>query len=360
MNSNSNKKSATTNNKYQSTFMPIFQEAEAKIKRLIVFAFWVAMLRPTLLAEIATIIKDTAKKIPNDLKDKDKYIKGLKQSSFLLVKKFDKMSDNWKRIRRKADVEIHITPQKMYEEHMWSQAKAAPYMQDYNKKLKEFVKNTSDQAFTVTESDKKHPISLWQKAEIDVRHEKQMQMLDDCKRTGSDLWWISSHPDCSERCEKFQGELVSLSKHAKAPQKKYRKYSDIRKDSFVCDHIDGHKVYSLSDITSCTDKYGYNNMIISGFNCRHHLIEYRHESVAPKSYSNTDIKKERAIEQRIRQMERNIRLLKTRLNNSMVINDTKTVSKLKQQIKFAVNEYKRYCDVNGYAWYDYRIRILKE
>lgn len=337
--------------------MPIFQEAEAKIKKLIVFAFWIAMLRPQLVKEILSVINDAAKKIPSDLKDKDEYIKGLKQSSFKLLKYYDKMSSDFKRVQRKINVKASASPQKMSEEQLWAQAKAAPHMENYSKKLKEFAKNVSDESFVVTEKGKKHAISLWQKAEIDVRRENQDKMIEEAKASGTDLWWISSHVDCSERCEKFQGELVSVTKHAKNPQKSYKKYSDINKDSFLCGYKDGHKVYSLEDIRSCTDKYGYNNMITSGFNCRHYITPYQKNSVPPKQYDGHDIKKERAIEQRIRQMEQNIRLLKTRLNNYIVLGEKEIVSKLRQQIKFAVNEYKRYCDVNGYAWFEYRINI---
>ena len=67
--------------------------------------------------------------------------------------------------------------------------------------------------------------------------------------------------------------------------------------------LDGYWVYSLTDIMAQVDKYGYNNNIICGFNCRHHLIAYRPNDVPPKEYSDQDIKKEREINTKLRAKE---------------------------------------------------------
>lgn len=357
MNKNLNKRSATTNNEYQSTFMPIFLDAEARIKKLIVLAFWVAMPKQMLIYQILAIITSVKNKIPNDLKDKDVYIKGLKTSSLSLVKQYEKANTMFTKFKRQIDLPRYITPERINQYDMWSQAKGSVYVENYSKELKKFINNVSDSTFVAQETDKTHPISLWQKAELDVRYTNQLKMLEECKATGKDLWWISSHPDCSERCSIFQGELISLSKHAKNPQKRYKKYSDINKNRFVCGEKDGYKVYSLTDIKAMTDKYGYHNNIISGFNCRHHLIEYKENFVAPKEYSEQDIKKQREIEQRIRNMERQIRSLKMRKNDYIIIGDKKMISELTKRIKEAETKYKKFCDVNGYAWYQYRINV---
>ena len=46
-----------------------------------------------------------------------------------------------------------------------------------------------------------------------------------------------------------------------------------------------------------------------------------------------------------------------KLNDYTIINDKKTMSILNQRIKVAVNDYKQYCNNNGYAWYKYRIDV---
>lgn len=362
-------KSASTANQYQSTFMPIFADAESRIKRLVVFAYWTGMPKTMLLAQIALIIKQVKKDIPTTLYNREQYINGLIKSSQRLVAENDRMNLFFRKINNKVVMYnergeiIRIrTPQQFKEiqltqtQKLWSEAKGVPYIEKYDVQLRKYINNVSDRPFVSDEKGKK-PISLWQKAELDVRHNKQMEMYEDLMKANVEYAWISSHPDCSERCEMFQGELVSLTKHAKNPQKSYRKYKDIKKDRFVCEEKDGHKVYSLPDIMACTDKYGYNNMIISGFNCRHRLSPYTNGSTAPTQYSKGEVAKQRTIEQKIREKERHIRLLKMKLNDYTIIDDKKPMSILKKQIKLAENEYKHYCERNGYAWYKYRIDV---
>ena len=51
------------------------------------------------------------------------------------------------------------------------------------------------------------------------------------------------------------------------------------KSKFICDEIDGHKVYSLPDIMAMTDKHGYHNNIICicayDCNCRSSICRYQ-------------------------------------------------------------------------------------
>lgn len=349
--------------------MPIFADAESRIKRLVVFAYWTGIPKSLLLFQIAEIIKQVKSQIPTTLYNREQYINGLIKSANRLVADNDRMNLFFRKINNKVvlynergEVLRIRTPQQFKDfqltqtQKLWSEAKGVPYIEKYENELKKYIDNVSEKPF-VTDEKGKRSISLWQKAELDVRHNKQIEMIDDLMKAEVEYAWISSHPDCSERCEMFQGELVSLTQHAKNPQKSYRKYKDIKKERFVCGEKDGHKVYSLPDIMNCTDKYGYNNMIISGFNCRHHLSPYTSGSVAPTHYSKGEVAKQRAIEQNIRDKERNIRLLKMKLNDYTIINDKKTMSILNRRIKVAVNDYKQYCNNNGYAWYKYRIDV---
>ena len=349
--------------------MPIFADAESRIKRLVVFAYWTGMPKSLLLFQIAEIIKQVKSQIPTTLYNRQDYINGLIKSANRLVTDNDRMNLFFRKINNKVvlynergEVLRIRTPQQFKDfqltqtQKLWSEAKGVPFIEKYENELKKYINNVSEKPF-VTDEKGKRSISLWQKAELDVRHNKQLEMIDDLMKAEVEYAWISSHPDCSERCEMFQGELVSLTQHAKNPQKSYRKYNDIKKERFVFGEKDGHKVYSLPDIMNCTDKYGYNNMIISGFNCRHHLSPYTSGSVAPTHYSKGEVAKQRAIEQNIRDKERNIRLLKMKLNDYTIINDKKTMSILNRRIKVAVNDYKQYCNDNGYAWYKYRIDV---
>ena len=349
-------KSASTNNQYQSTFMPIFSDAEAKIKQLVVFAFWTKMPKTMLIYQISEIIKQVKKDIPKELYNREAYINGLVKSSNALVNKYYKASLMFENYRQRLvkgehlmrfvnspeDLQKLMSKQTPTERHrMWATAKGSPNVADYEKKVKKFIESINDKPFTTDEKGKK-PISLWQKAELDVRYNKQMEMLKGLRDEGVEYCWISSHPDCSKRCEKWQGKLVSLNMPSKM-------------SGFRVQKLDGHWVYSLTDIMAQVDKYGYNNNIICGFNCRHHLTPYTPGSVAPKEYSVEEIKKQREIEQSIRAKERKIRLLKMNLNDYTIINDKKMTSILKRRIKLSVSDYKKYCEHNGYAWEKYRI-----
>ena len=375
-------KSVSTNNLYQSTFMPIFQNAETKIKVLILTAFLLMYDKSVLMTEIMTLIKEVDKKIPKDLKDRQTYLNGLNRSASKMVYQFYDLPklnyiNNKERvlkivegkkpiINNPSQLETYITQNKPKLD-LWAEQKGVPYIKDYGKQVKTKVNELAETSITTDEPDKKS-ISLWQKAELDIRHDNQMQQLNDLTDSGVELAWISSHPNCSKRCEAWQGELVSLTQRAANPDKSVKNFK-YRKSSFVVGKVDGHKVYSLLDIMDTETGNGYTNNIINGFNCRHHLVPYTKGTSAPKEFTEKEIKQQREIEQNIRDIERNIRKLKSKLaleekKLALTKKDTiesKTIANnvklLKKEIKSLTDYYKSYCERNGYSWYQYRIDI---
>ena len=362
-------KSVSTNNLYQSTFMPIFQEAEKKIKQVILLCFLLYLTMPVLMNKVSEIIRDTVKKIPEDLPDRESYINGLNRKTQILITiyyskpkaRYESLKTSiYNLIDERPDISSPSELASYIESNretlnMWAERKGVPYIRDYPKELKLRLNKLANEELTTSESGKK-PITLWQKAELDLRHEKQMSMVQDLIDSGVEYAWISSHPNCSKRCEKWQGKLVSLTKHATMP-------------NFRVERLDGIWVYSLPDIMSQVDKYGYQNNIINGFNCRHHLTPYKKGTVAPTRYSKEEIATQRAIEQRIRELEREIRKLHSKLSlleiqlkvynksNKTIAKSIKTeITNLKDEIKYLTAYYKKFCEVNGYAWYDYRIQ----
>ena len=119
---------------------------------------------------------------------------------------------------------------------------------------------------------------------------------------------------------------------------------------------EGHWLYSLPDIMAQVDKYGYKNNIICGFNCRHKLHPY-HGQLAPEHFEKEDVKRQRLIENKIRQMEREIRKVKENAYLAEKAGDAKEAKILKRRSKYMVERYKSFCDRNGYAWENYRIQI---
>ena len=111
----------------------------------------------------------------------------------------------------------------------------------------------------------------------------------------SDLLLISTHSLCSDRCFPDQGKTVSASLPA------------IDADSWTGRYTSkGDRIYSLKAMLSRVDSKGYHNFIISGFNCKHHLLPI---------YDGEDVKRDveppehHHGEARLREMERNLRRL---------------------------------------------------
>ena len=342
-----------TNDLFQSTFMPIFQKAETKIKLLILAAFLYSETLLSLRNKIDGVILWVSKQIPKDLNDRAAYIRGLKVSSerFILLY-YKKPQVSYK--LAKQDLLNSVppgkkapsikNPQELLDftsnpKNMWAEAKATPNVINYPKEIKKRIEEMGKQPVVTHEPGKK-PISLWQKAELDVRYEGQMQMLDDLKKEGVQYAWTSSHPDCSKRCQPWQGKLMDLTSHAKGTNHQVTS-------------IDGHPVYSLVDIMAKTDKYGYHNNIICGFNCRHKLIPYKPGQYGPEQYSQKDVAKQRAIEEHIRLLEREIRQMKSDAILFEKAGQIKIAKDINNRVKILVSKYKAFCERNGYAWNEY-------
>ena len=371
----SNLKTNITNSVYQSKILPVIQKAETEIKKLVAYYGMFLKSRVELLSRINGIIMAVNKRLPISLYDRESYINGLKTTAMKMVNEFyDKVVARFNIIagalllmsfKKKVDNPYKLqkliaedsSTRKFIQDNqrkidVWAMQKGYPNVIDYPKELKERLHGLA-KTETVTSEPGKKPITVWQKAELDIRYENQLKMIDDMKQSGVKLAWISSHPDCSKRCQAFQGCLVSLDLHAKNPQKNVKNYR-YNKSSFIVGNVDGNPVYSLLDIQDCETGYGYKNNIITGFNCRHKLRAYTPNSVAPQEYDAAEIKKQRIINQKLREMERKIRYLKQQaiLYNSI---DKLKAREYKRQAQLLTEQYKRFANKYGYAWYQWRI-----
>lgn len=352
----------TTNASYQATFMPIFYRAELEIKKKITKAIMTLMPEDLLRRTLNEYIKLIDSRIPQDLENRNEYINGLKEKTNKMIKEYYSRAKtdfliiaalilaNTKKVAKPIKVNTPLElitklkeDKKAFKLDMWSQQKAAVRVENYYKKVDEAINKMSKEPITTKSEDGKKNISLWQKAELDVRHKEQMAKVEKLKEDGVTLAWLSSHPDCSKRCQKWQGKLVSLKEHAKMSGMRVGK-------------VDGEWVYSLTDIMAQKDKYGYENNIISGFNCRHYLIPYEKGKKPPKEYSEQEVKKMRAVSQKIREFEREIRNAYIQAENRKAMNDTKGYKHFLNRAKNLERQYKEYCERNGFAWESERIR----
>lgn len=184
-------------------------------------------------------------------------------------------------------------------------------------------------------------LSLRLKSELYIRYKWQQDNLNRLKESGEKLVWISSHVNCSERCQPYQGRLYST-------------------DGTSGRTEDGHNFVPLE---TATDRYYmtkkgrvWKNGTLTGFNCRHYTIPYEPNGVTPETFDDSEIEKARAIETQQRRLEREVFHAREdyysfRGKNAVMAMKyyRKAVTKKKEYIKF--------CTDNGVAWYPSRIQV---
>jgi len=348
-------KTNLTNSPYQSQFLPLIERAEIEIKKLVQFYALNKKNKIELRNKIDGIIKAVDKRLPTLLYDREKYLIGLKRLSEKLIREFyDAVVNRFfmvlaglSMLNLGKDFESVKTPldlvkyEREHKRDLWAKQKAFPNVENYEKELKERITEMAD---TQTSSD---GMSLWQKAEMDIRHENQLKMIQDLIDSGVQYAYTSSHPDCSKRCEKWQGKLYDLlATHSELSGYRMRK------------KVDGHTVYCFEEV-SRIHQYGKKgqdfgeNSIIRGYNCRHRLIKYEGQ-IEPEEYSAEEVKEQREINTKLRQMERQIRLYKQKY---ILYNKTnpRLAKKYKAKAIQLTEKYKAFAEKNGYAWYEYRL-----
>ncbi len=311
------------------------QRLERAIKVLILLCALNLVSRNILLYKINVLISKYNKELPKELIDRDKYIVGAYSSAMTMVKQvYEPLVYNFvpsENIQKPID----------YVKDLTILEKGSPTEKYYPTLINNALKNLNRRELVYSDNGKK-PISLWQKTELDIRHEEQMKMVQRAIDSGHDLWWLSSHANSSERCEPWQGKLVSLS------------LPPIDNSFWTGKVVDGHKVYSFNAIENVVDKYGYKNNIINGFNCRHKLIKYVKGKDEPIHYDKNDVDQVRKLEKIQREMERAIRKKKTELATTELVDKDKA-KKLKRQIRGLTAQYRDFCYKHGLVREDYRI-----
>lgn len=163
------------------------------------------------------------------------------------------------------------------------------YSKDYfEKDVKPIIERLSKQ-YPMDVDDVAGRMSLRGKAELEVRYQHNLDMIQDLKDKGHRLVICSTHSDVSERCAPWQGRVYSLDG-----------------TSGVTD--DGRKYVPLETATDIyyTTKSGktYKNGLL-GFSCRHFLVPYKSGYHFPKPNAKEE-RKQYEITKKQRQLERNV------------------------------------------------------
>lgn len=204
------------------------------------------------------------------------------------------------------------------------------YMKKVNSAFTELINSTAKDEYSAR-------VSLRNISEMTVRYEAKQAEIQSLIDGGEDLVWISTHANCSKRCEPFQGKLYSMSGRS--------------------GRIDGIEYRPLSVATDVyyTTKSGktYKNGCISGFNCRHKLIPYR-KGNKPIEVSAKVIARERKINDTQRRMETAIRHER---ENALLAVDPKLRTQARKKAAEMNKQYRKYCLDNKVPYYPQRLKI---
>ena len=204
------------------------------------------------------------------------------------------------------------------------------YMKQVNSAFTELINSTAKDEYSAR-------VSLRNISEMTVRYEAKQEEIRQLIDSGEDLVWISTHANCSKRCEPFQGLLYSMSGRS--------------------GRIDGIEYRPLSVATDVyyTTKSGktYKNGCISGFNCRHKLIPYR-KGNKPIEVSAKVIARERKINNTQRRMETAIRHER---ENALLAVDPKLRTAARKKAAEMNKQYRKYCLDNKVPYYPQRLKI---
>lgn len=186
-----------------------------------------------------------------------------------------------------------------------------------------------------------HINSLRNRAELEVRYNGHLENIRNLREQGHRLVIASTHADCSERCAKLgQGRVYSL-------------------DGTYGVTPDGRKYVPLEVATDVyyTTKAGkvWKNGLL-GFNCRHYLVAYKDGFRFPKP-NVAEERKQYAITEEQRHLERNVRYWRTRAIYEKGI-DKKAYKKAREKAISWNNRYIEFSHNNGRAYYPSRTKIL--
>lgn len=212
--------------------------------------------------------------------------------------------------------------------------------QEYGKIYMERVKKALD-GLIASEVKYDEHISLRNIAEMTVRYEKTIKSLEELKARGINLIVTSRHENCSKRCEKWQGGHYTLD----------NTYQEVDGIQFI-----PLKVATDQYVTTKSGKT-YKNGHLTGYNCRHYAIPYK-KGYEPPMVTKDVVAKQRAIDQRMRELERLVRHWKEKAKMYESTNFTKEYKNAILKVRYWKKQYEVFCRANRRAIEPSRIQIF--
>ena len=214
------------------------------------------------------------------------------------------------------------------------------FSKDYMEKNVKPILDRLSKQFPLDPGDVSGRNSLRNRAEMEARYNGHLENIEQLRAQGNKLVVASSHSDCSERCQKWQGRVYSL-------------------DGTSGTAPDGRKYVPLEEATDVyyTTKAGktYKNGLL-GFNCRHYLVAYKDNYKFPK-VSAEEEREQYKITLKQRQLERDVRYWRTQAIEIKGV-DAKAYSFARQKAIDYNKKYIAFSKENNRAYYPSRTKII--
>lgn len=346
---------------YGSDFLKKVAEVEVRMKQIIKEGVFAGLQKETINARLLRLIKAFAKDIPDDYRDKKRMIDSLlytrkelynqlittTQSGFLEAKTMlERMLGvkikNQNEFLRQVFTNIHLIDsskvkqvEQVKAENIWVYEQGYPIIKDYYEKLRKAVETLAESPLRAKYKGKSL-LSLRSLSEMKLRHEWHQEQLAQFKSKGVNYVMISTHADCSERCEPWQGRLYSL-------------------DGTI-GTLNGLSYVPLETATEAVDDRGNVNGLF-GYNCRHRMIEYVDGMNPPMDYTHEEMEEDREVNSTQRGMEREIFRLKEK---AVLLGKDPLATQYRKKATELTEQYKAYSEKHGRAWYEGRITLSQE
>ena len=227
-----------------------------------------------------------------------------------------------------------------------SSTSADMYYKDLQKLVKKELQAFLDLEVKPTYYANVNPRSI---AEMVVRFNEYERKRRELETRGVELVYVPPHSNCSKRCQPWQGRIYSLNGTSGTVDGK--PYVPIEEAA-------DNQTYTSQN----TGRTYYNGLF--AYNCRHDMQEYQRGMVIEK-IPDSVMKKQRALEARQRQMERDYRALrekeelyrligKAQSNKSVLEIATQTRKKAAALRK----EYEAFSRANKIAFYPNRLQVI--
>lgn len=330
------------NEKVLKEFEPVYTKAELEIKGLIRDYVLQGRSIRLLTEEINKRIKQYKEALPKELPNHESYVNALAQSSTrwlqAFVSKIEIINVGLLAFMKPTS---EIKPIEPIRQLRAINFQGSPRVDNYYEELIQSIRDLAEEPLIDEYEPKKRRMSLFAKAELDLRHQNQLDKIGKLKGEGKVLRRITTHASASKRCEKWQGKLL----HLELPP--------INQSMETGMTYQGEKVYSFVGITNKLDKYGYKNNVLVGFNCRHDTIDPNYTDNIEK-YSKSEIEQGRKVNAKQRSLEANIR--QSRKNEYLAL-DKKEKALWRKKARLLTKEYEAYSKQNRVAMAKWRLHI---